>query len=205
MNKKIIANYSIRLFIACIGFIFLTGCVANVRKPQASLDNAEHHVFNGLKLIDDGSFDKANKEFDLALELDPEYSRAFYGRGIVKGHQAQFDEAFADMNKAIKFAKTADESALAYTGMMHLHLFQREKGWLLKVEENYRKALLKVKDSPSTHYYMGLAYKEATLFDKSAKEFEEVIHIDKEFVDEADIEYKKSSEDFKSIAWHRNW
>lgn len=97
MGQQRFHNIFTGLTIFIAGMFIVSGCVSNEPKPMASLDNHEHHVYSGLNLFQTGEFIKAKKEFILAFERDPEYSRAFYGKGLVKGYQKDFNQAFVDM------------------------------------------------------------------------------------------------------------
>ena len=171
--------------------LFLTyGCAREVRKPFSSLDNPQHHVFSGLKLLDGKRFDEALWEFQLALELDPKYSPAYQGMGLALGYKGDFEAAFQAMSKAKKYAKSGKEKGLAYVGYMRLHTLQKGKDWLEDVKDNFHNALHALKDLPDAHYYMGIAFKEAHLFDEAASEFKRVLAINTTLINEADEQLK---------------
>ena len=174
----------------CALILFSFGCAHDVRKPAASLDSPEHHVFSGLKLLENGRVDDAQREFNLALELDPKYSQAHYGLGLTLGHKEDFEPAFKAMTRAKKFSKVKMEKAVAYVGVTRLHLLQKNKNWLKDVEENFRKALSVIKDLPEAHYYMGVAYKEAYRFNMAQIEFKQVLDANQTHVLDADRQLK---------------
>ena len=46
-------------------------------------DGAKEHCERGVELFKSGSSDEALKEFDLALETNPEIPEAYYYRGLI--------------------------------------------------------------------------------------------------------------------------
>jgi len=63
----------VMLVVICILLSFgvmITSCAKAPRKPEAALDTPEHHVFSGNKLLDKGDYGGAQREFELAIQLD---------------------------------------------------------------------------------------------------------------------------------------
>jgi tetratricopeptide (TPR) repeat protein len=182
----------IHTFLWVLGFslLVLTGCVSNVRKPEASLDTPEHHVFSGMKLFEAGDLKAAEKELHLALELDPDYCRGLYGLGLVQGHQNDFKTGFASMKQAKSIAADKREKSLVHTGFMRLYLLEKGELWLDRVQEHYSRAVIYDKDFADPRFYMGLAYKETKDFEKAGREFEKVLTIKDTLIEEADRELK---------------
>jgi len=178
------------LFVVIALLLMLFGCAHDVRKPMASLDTPEHHAFSGLKLLQKMRYDDAQREFEMALELDPKYSQAHYGLGLVLGHKKNFKKAFKSMARAKRYSKGKDERASAFVGFMRLHTLQNKKEWLDEVEKNYYKVVATAKDMPEAHYYMGVAYKSAYRFKAAEKKYTKVLEINKTLVKEADRELK---------------
>ena len=121
------------LFVVIALLLMLFGCAHDVRKPVASLDTPEHHTFSGLKLLERMRNNDAQREFEMALELDPKYSQAHYGLGLVLGREKSFKEAFKSMASAKRYSKGKDERASASVGFMRLHTLQKKKEWLGEV------------------------------------------------------------------------
>ena len=84
-----------------IAIFSLQGCAPKVRAPESLLDTPEHHVQNGMKLLKLGKYDDAMREFELAKELDPKFSGAYVGSGLVFGYKGGFKEGIQDMDKAV--------------------------------------------------------------------------------------------------------
>jgi len=171
------------------GLFILSGCVSSGRAPQASLDTPEHHVFNGVKLFDANDLAGAAREFALALELDPGFSRAYYGAGLVKGHQGAFSEAFENLNLALEHAGSKEDRAFAHIGMMRVLPLEKGNNWLSKVEKQFQKANFSKGNIPDSYFYMGMAFKQAGQLEKAAGQFDKVLKMDKGLVAQADKEY----------------
>ena len=78
-NKiSIIACLMLSVFVMAI-----VSCAPKPRKEVRALDTPEHHVFSGNKLLDKGKYDDAKREFELAISLDPKFSSAHAGLGLV--------------------------------------------------------------------------------------------------------------------------
>jgi hypothetical protein len=172
---------------------FLQGCAPKPRAPESVLDTPEHHVQSGMKLLGLGRYDDAMREFQLAKELDPEYSGAYVGSGLVLGNKGDFKQGLQDMDRAIDLSKTKEEKVDAYVGLLRLYVLGKEsahKKWLKKARWAYEKAIDIQPDSSAAHYYMGEAYKEALDFENASQLFEKVLDINDGYVVEANDAWK---------------
>ena len=189
--KRFIYSLSCFFFLAFISFILIiSGCAPKARPPVSTLDTPEHHVFSGMKLLENGKLFDAEREFNLAKELDHKYSPAYRGLGLVLGYKEDFKSAFKTMSRAKRLAKSKEERGLAYVGFMRLYTMQKGKDWLEDVEDNFKEVKLIDKDLPDSYFYMGIAYKEAYRFGDAAQAFKKVLEINKAFIDGADHQLK---------------
>lgn len=182
--------------ICLVGFMLLFvfyACRPAVRAPEAELDTPEHHVMNGMKLLKKGKIDDAFRDFNLAKELDPKFSGAYVGLGLVWGHREDFEKAMKNMKLAKKYADTKEEEANAYIGYMRLYTLGKNKideDWLEETEDAFEDAIGLMPHSSAAYFYMGVAYKEAYEFGKASQNFAKVLDLDDEYVADADAEYK---------------
>jgi len=181
-----------------IGVMILTvmgifnGCGPKPRLPKAVLDTPEHHVANGNKLLKLGKLDDAFREFTLAKELDPKFSRAHLGLGLVWGKRKEYEKGLNEIKLALKYARTKEERVASYVGLMRLYIMgkkEMDRKWLIRTEDAFRNAHTLLPNAPAPHYYMGIAYKDAYMFDKAVPFFRKVLEINKGYVAEADKEY----------------
>ena len=128
----------------------LQGCAPKVRAPESLLDTPEHHVQSGMKLLKLGRYDNAMREFELAKGLDPEFSGAYVGSGLVFGYKGDFKQGIEDMDKALDLAKTKEEKVDANVGLIRLYSLGKEsahKNWLKKAKGAYEDAIDELPES----------------------------------------------------------
>ena len=170
--------------------LFLIGCAPRPRQPETIFGSPEHHVNNGLKLMKKERVDDAQREFERALQLDPEYSPAHRGMGFVFGMKKDFGPAFESMRRAGRHAKKIEDKAMVHVGFIRLNTMKKDKGWLGEAERSFSLARSALKDLPDAYYYMGIAYKYGYQFVKSEKTFGKVLEINKAFVLETEEQLK---------------
>ncbi len=183
-----------KLFFIMAGlFIFVMyGCGPKALAPKAELDTPTHHVKNGNKMLKSGKTDAAFREFNRAKELDPKYSPAYVGLGLVFGLRGEYENGFKHMKKANKYANVKEQKIIVNVGYMRLYIMGRDKldkKWLNKVESKFKRSVKIDPDFPEPYFHMGMAYKMSYEFQKAAGQFTKVLDLDKEYVKEADKEY----------------
>lgn len=178
------------VFMGLIAAVLLIGgCAPIARMPITTLGTPEHHAYSGMRLLEKGKLMDAEREFELAMELDPKYAPAYRGLGLVLAYRGDSEAAFPYMAKAEELAKGKQEMALACVGFMRLYTQQKGEGWLEQVESYFREAMKTLRDlpeMPDPYYHMGVAYKEAFRFSDAAGVFKKVLEINKTLMSEAD-------------------
>jgi len=177
---------------ALIGvFFFLISCAKVERKPLSYLDTSEHHTYTGIKLMNQGKYSDAEREFDMALQLNPKFSRAYGGGGLVSAYKGDFDEAFDLMEKAEKYAKDQDEKTFAYVGNIRLYtMSKKKKDWLKRAEEQFDKAVALDPKSSAAYFFMGIAYKYGLEFTKAGESFARVLDLNEDYLEQANDEWR---------------
>jgi len=180
------------VFLAIVaGLSLLFACGPKARKPVSQLDTPAHHTYTGMKFLDQQKYDKALEEFESALQLDPKFSRAYAGKGLVLASQGNYDEAEDQMDKADKYAKTKEDKAFYHVAMIrYLTLAKPDEDWLDDAEDEFEDALDEQPESSAAYYFMGIAYKTAYEFRKAGDMFVQVIELKGEYTREADREWK---------------
>ena len=56
---------------------------------------------NGVDFGDSGKFHQAISSYNKAIEIDPEFFKAYYNRGTMNLILSEYDKAIEDFNKAI--------------------------------------------------------------------------------------------------------
>lgn len=176
-------------FILSVLVLSLVSCAPKPRKEVSALDTPEHHVFSGNKLLDKGKYDEAKREFDLALSLDPKYSPAHAGLGLVYGYQKDFEKGYASLKDAKSYAKTKDDKVNAHVFMIRLLSMERKGKWLSRAEDEFKDAVKLDAGASAAYYYMGKAYKVSYDFDKAGEMFKKVLDLNTKYVNEASEEW----------------
>lgn len=170
------------------------GCAPKKRALEESpLDTPEHHMQSGMKLLEMEKYDDAMREFELANGLDPEFSAAYVGIGLVHGSRGDFKIGIEQMDKAASMAKTDEEKIGAELGFIRLYSTGKEsldKHWLKKAKQAYKSAVDLAPGSSAAHYYMAEAYKEALNFEMAGELFKKVLDINEGYVVEANDSWK---------------
>jgi len=180
------------IMLAAISLLFLYACGPKAMAPKAELDTPEHHVVNGNKLLKTGKIDAAFREFNRAKELNPKFSPAYVGLGLVEGLKDDFKNSLKTMKKARKYARGDEQKIAVNVGFMRLYIMGKEnvdKNWLKLIEKEFDKAVLISKDVSAPYFYMGLAYKMSYKFRQAVDQFSRVLELDNGYIAEADKEY----------------
>ena len=90
------------------------------------------HTDLGLTYYFARDYDRAIEQYQKALELDPNFIRAYITLSSALAQKGRLDEALAAVEKAI--AKTGDRAKVAYLGRIHALAGERQKA-LDAVEE----------------------------------------------------------------------
>lgn len=187
------------MLMACL---LLISCGPKARVPTSHLDTPDHHFATGVKLLGQEKYGDAQRSFELALELDPGYSKAHAGVGLVKAQQADFKNAFAAMDQAWRYAGKADEKLFIHVGYIRIHTLSRascmqvgvvckraDKDWLDISRAEFEKAILIDPSYAPAYYFMGLCYKTALDVVQAGQMFSKVLELKKDYINEADQQW----------------
>lgn len=183
--------------VVLLGFCLalFAGC-AERRAPESLMDTPQHHVYNGMRSFEKGKLNEAEREFNMALELEPKYGPARVGQGLVSGaryvevedeeeKEKLYDLAFTSLKKGKRYAEEDSQKVQAYVGYIRVHSMIRGKGWLDDAEDSFDYAVAVDEEAPAPYYYMGEAYKQAYEFDRAAGMYTKVLDLDSEYSAEA--------------------
>ena len=93
------------------------------------------HFKKGVSYQEKGQWDKAIAEYNKAIELNPEYSKAYNNRGLAYADKGQYDQAISDYTKAIELSPKLAE-AYYNRGIAYRH-----KGHYDQAISDYTKAI----------------------------------------------------------------
>jgi len=77
----------------------LSGTVTYGKSAQAS---AESHLKIGLARYEKGELQEAIVEYNAAIEINPQFTKAYNARGLARERTGDYDSAIADYTQAIK-------------------------------------------------------------------------------------------------------
>jgi len=171
--------------------VVVAGCGPKAAPSTSMMDTPEYHYNQGLKYLDKDQIDEALKSFERAIALNPKSPLGYIGKGLALGKKGDFKQAFESMSKG----KGYDKGIESHIGMIRLYGMQmikeqsKVKTLLKDAEGEFKDAQKKDPNSAPLHYYMGMAYKVALNFEKAAEMFKKVLDMNKEFTNEANIEW----------------
>lgn len=190
MKRQIRMSSLVTLFMLFIVTLLLISCGPKARVPTSQLDTPEHHTYAGLRLFDQEKYADAQREFELAIQLDPKYSKAYTGIALVKTYTVDFKAAGDSLKMGWKYAKTDEEKIFVYVSRVRYYTQSKiEKKWLELAKDEFDNAILvDAKHAPS-YYFMGLAYKAALEFDVAGRMFQKVLDLKTDYISEADVQW----------------
>jgi tetratricopeptide (TPR) repeat protein len=170
--------------------LLLVSCGPKARVPTSQLDTPEHHTYTGLRLLDQEKYADAQREFELATGLDPKYSKAYTGIGLVKTATGDFNAAWDNLKMGWKYAKTDEEKIFVYVSRVRYYTQSKgEKKWLELAKDEFDNAILMDAKHAPAYYFMGLAYKAGLEFDTAGKMFAKVLDLKTDYISEADVQW----------------
>ena len=125
-------------FVLPIFFLLFTGCGVGV-------GDYEDAVLDGVSNLNLNKPEKALKDFNRAIEIDPSQANAYVGRANTLLTMGRFEESLPDYNRAIEIDPEL-ANAYANRGSVHSHLGHYEQAIA-----DYEKALEldpKIDDAP---------------------------------------------------------
>lgn len=119
----------------------------------------------GNDLFKENKFDEALTNYNLSAELDPNYSRAYWGQGLTYNKLGKNDEMDAAFKKSRELAVAEGDQALVERINTTAKRFLQSEGTKQLQTQKWNDALKSLTasndylaDDPDTFYYMALAY-----------------------------------------------
>ena len=138
------------------------------------LDDARIHFFMGNAFYALEQYDSAITEYESAIEMDEDYSKAIVNMGIAYDTKGDHNNARQAYQRALELNP---KDVLAYC---HLGFSYQNRGDLAKAIKYYDKALAIDPNSAQAHYNLGLAFATAKIFNEALVEWNKVIELDKD-------------------------
>src|SRR4051812_13450579 len=140
-------------------------------KGQDKLVRSDEHNSRGIELADRGWLDESIREFQKAIELDPESAHAHDNLATVYAEKALFREALREYLLAIELEPQSP------TAHYNLACFLASHGHELAVRE-YKETIELEWDYPDVHLNLGLTLAEKGQFQDALKEYQVALELD---------------------------
>ena len=190
MTRQIRIKKLVTLLMLFAVALLLISCGPKARIPTSQLDTPEHHTYTGLRLFDQEKYADAEREFKLAIELDPKYSKAYTGIALVKTATSDFNGAWDNLKMGWKYAKSDEEKLFVYVSRIRYFTSSKlEKKWLDLAKDEFDNAILTDAKHAPAYYFTGLAYKAALEFELAGKMFAKVLDLKTDYISEADVQW----------------
>ena len=180
------------VFMLFAAVMLVVSCAPKSRIAESQLDTPEHHVFTGLKLLGEEKYVDAQREFDLAIQLDDKYSKGYTGVGLVKIYTGDFKAADDYLDKGWSKAKNDEDKIFVNVSRIRYYAqgqTKLEKKWLKSAKNQFDDAIKLDVNHASAYYFMGLAYKAGLEFSQAGQMFTKVLELKAEHVAEANIQW----------------
>jgi tetratricopeptide (TPR) repeat protein len=107
--------------------LVVLGCGPDTIFLRPGLDTPSVHVANGNKLLERGKVDDAYREFQRAKVLDPSYTPAYIGLGIVLGQKGHIDDGLKTLDMASDMADNDKDRIAVEQGYHQLNELKRNQ------------------------------------------------------------------------------
>ena len=173
---------------------------------------------NGINQLKEDDFEGAIASFDKAVEYQPDYARAIYGKGLVYHKQGDTENMVATMEQAVEVGKAAGDEKTVDAATKILKDSYLNAGKLAFKDEHYEDALsdfdasLKYDtEDPEAYYLMCVIYGRQGEFEKAVEYGLKALNYEEDDVDKKAgiyyelgnayvnlVEYDKACEAFKN-------
>jgi protein O-mannosyl-transferase len=146
-----------------------------IEKAPGRVPIAHNNLGNAYLSV--GLFDKAIEQYQTALSLNPNYTRAHNNLGNAYQYKGLFDKAIEQYQKALSLKPDYIEAYI------NLGVMYQSKGLFDKAIEQYQTALSLKPDHAEAHYNLGLAYQSKDLFDKAIEQYQTALSLKPDFAE----------------------
>ena len=79
----------------------IAACTRIIKKGPETAGMADTYYRRGMRYRDNEEYDKAIRDYDEAIRVDPKYATAYNNRGNAWSDKREYDKAFRDYDEAI--------------------------------------------------------------------------------------------------------
>jgi len=123
-----------------------------------------------------GNNENAIEYYTKAIELNPDYAKAYNNRGVAYDVLKEYEKAISDYNKAIEL-NPEDAKAYYNIGLAYSNLKDYEKAI-----SDYNKAIELNPEDAKAYYNIGLAYSNLKDYEKAISDYNKAIELNPKYV-----------------------
>lgn len=135
--------------------------------PLSAQFKALGKAIQGYDSFERERWDEAIRYFGEAIQQDPSYANAYFGRGIAYFQKRQYDSALADLNKALE-----RDSKLSVLYFIRGAVYLTQGVLMDKVIEDMNTMLQAYPEHADAYYLRGIAYREKKSCTQANRDFE---------------------------------
>ena len=167
------------LYLIC-GFFLWGSCGQRQLTPESPLDSPRNHYERGLVQLERGDLRSAQREFDRAGALDPDFAGAFVGKALVAMRNHDFWQARQDIDRAIHKDNNFIDAYIARGRIVTEEGVQRNypvDEWRKEALSSFGKAIKKNPDYPASHFFQGKTYLQALQLEEARNSLTRVLEL----------------------------
>ena len=134
----------------------------------------EDHVFSGNKFVQEKKYKEAAREYQTAIEMNPQSADANLLLGLTLANTK-------DLDGALRYTQASLLIKPSYSGYYNLGLIQANLGKYAESVDAYQKAVGLNTSSYQAWYQLGLVYSTDLKFDKAIEAYQKVISLNPQF------------------------
>jgi len=176
------------IFLMTVAFI---GCPKQQKRTaQGEMDTPQHHVEMANRAIHNDDWEGANREFQLAIGLDPKFVPALIGEALYLAHAGKKDDAEKMKMRAWDAANNDEKKYEYFLGTIRYYAYIGGKNWISKSEDAFNEAKKIKSDDERLYFFMGWAYKEAQMYSQAEPMYKKVIEMNGTLREDADKDWQ---------------
>ena len=140
-------------------------------------DLANTYSNRGVAQYHKGDYDQAVRDYDEAIQLDPDDAESYYNRGLAHYHNAAYDQAVRDYDEAIRL--DPDDAESYYNrGLAHYHNAAFDQA-----VRDYDEAIRLDPEYAFAYNNRGIAHyhNHNAAYDQAVRDYDEAIRLDPEY------------------------
>ncbi|MBR0103583.1 MAG: tetratricopeptide repeat protein [Selenomonadaceae bacterium] len=141
--------------------------------PNREINDVEELLKRAKYLKNNKEYDRALKDYNKALELEPDNQDALFSRASYYKNLKEDDKALTDLNKLLELNSNYNSTAYFDRGLIYYRL----KNYQMAIQD-YTKAIELNAKSDSTYNNRGVAYENLGQYDKALADYDKALELD---------------------------